>query len=255
MPETTAAVVFDVGNVLVQWDPRHLLRKLYKSEAEAQWVFENVVNLDWIFHLDKGRPLSELVEERAAEFPDHAPAIRAYETRFLETIPGPVDGTAELVEELAARHVPLYAITNFGIETWTAFRPTQPVLDHFRDIVVSGHELIAKPDPAIFHLAERRFGHPADAMLFIDDNAHNIEAARALGWQVHHFIDAPMLAADLLVVRAATARRGITLGVRAGYRLAPNRPDWRYRGEAASGGPVDQAKGPIVRLTLGVGGR
>ena len=94
--------------------------------------------------------------------------------------------------------MPLYSITNFGVDAWAMFRPTFPVLDHFRDIVVSGHERLIKPDRAIFDLAAARFGHAPEAMLFIDDNADNIAAARALGWQVHHFLDdAAALEADL----------------------------------------------------------
>ena len=96
-----------------------------------------------------------------------------------------------------ARGVPLYAITNFGADTWAMFRPTFPLLDHFRDIVVSGHERLVKPGAEIFHLAAARFGHDPAEMLFIDDNAANVAAAAALGWQVHHFTAAEALAVDL----------------------------------------------------------
>lgn len=191
------AVVFDVGRVLVEWDLRLLLRTLYPSEAEAQWAFENVVSEAWHFQHDCGRDLAEMVAERSAEFPGHAHAIAAYASRFNETIPGLVPGTPELVERLAARGVPLYAITNFAAKFWNDYRPTEPLFDHFRDVVVSGAEKLAKPDPAIYFLAERRFGHPAGAMLFVDDNLANVEAARACGWQAHHFTDAVTLEAEL----------------------------------------------------------
>jgi 2-haloacid dehalogenase len=191
------AVVFDVGGVLFEWDLRCLLRKLYATEDEARWAFENVVSLDWHFQHDCGRDLAEMVAERSAQFPNHAHAIEAYATRFLETIPGPVRGTAELVEELALRGVPLFAITNFPETFWNEFHPTAPVVRHFRDVVVSGREGLAKPDPEIFALAERRFGHPAEAMLFIDDNMANVDAARTRGWRAHHFTGADRLAAEL----------------------------------------------------------
>ena len=191
------AVVFDVGGVLFRWDMRCLLRKLYASEEEAQWAYENVVSLEWHFEHDCGRDLDEMVAERVAEFPAHAHAVIAYKERFLETIPGRVAGTAELVEELAVRGVPLFAITNFPDRFWDEFVPTAPVTRHFRDVVVSGKVKLAKPDPAIFRLAETRLGHPAGAMLFIDDTARNIEAARACGWQAHHFTGADGLAAEL----------------------------------------------------------
>lgn len=191
------AVVFDVGRVIVQWDLRNLFAKLIDDERELDWFLANVVTEEWHFEHDAGRPLSEMVPERKALFPHHAELIEAYATRFLETIPGRVPGTAELIESLAMREVPLFAITNFGSEFWGMFRPTEPVLDHFADIVVSGRECLAKPEPAIFQLAARRFGHAPEAMLFIDDNAANIEAARDEGWQVHHFTEAPALRRDL----------------------------------------------------------
>ena len=191
------AVVFDVGRVLYQWDLGHLLRKVERDPERLRVLVSEVVTEDWHFEHDQGRPLAEMVPERIALFPEHEAAIRAYATRFNETIPGPVDGSHALVERLDARGIPLFAITNFGHEFWAGFRPTAPVFDRFRDIVVSGTEKLAKPDAAIFELAESRFGHPAGRMLFVDDNEANIAAARELGWQVHHFFDAATLEEDL----------------------------------------------------------
>ena len=200
MPETDPiqAVVFDVGRVLVHWDMRALFRKLIADPAELEWFCTTVVTEAWHYQHDAGRPLAEMVAERKAEFPACAALIDAYATRFNETIPGPIEGTVTLVEALAARGVPLFAITNFGADLWPRFRPTLPVLGRFRDIVVSGAEKIAKPDPAIYALAERRFGLPGPAMLFIDDNAANIAAARAAGWHGHHFSDPARLEQDLV---------------------------------------------------------
>lgn len=197
MSSTVKAVVFDVGRVIVQWDLRYLFAKLIEDEDRLDWFLANVVTEEWHFEHDAGRPLSDMVPERKARFPDHAELIDAYAERFLETIPGPVAGTAELIRALDKSGVPLFAITNFGADFWEMFRPTQPVLNHFRDIVVSGQEQLAKPDPAIFRLAQQRFGHAPEEMLFIDDNPANIAAAKQEGWQVHHFVCAPGLAADL----------------------------------------------------------
>lgn len=192
------AVVFDVGRVLYEWDLRHLFAKLITDPAELEWFCTTVVTPEWHFQHDEGVPLAEMVPARKAEYPDHAHLIDAYATRFNESVPGPVAGSLELVEALHQRGVPLYAITNFGAEFWPPFRATAPVFEHFRDIVVSGDEKLAKPDPAIFDLAEARFGHPRARMLFIDDNAANIASAAHLGWQVHHFTQgADALAADL----------------------------------------------------------
>lgn len=192
------AVVFDVGKVLVEWDLREIYRDLIPDPAERDWFVANVVTPEWHFQHDAGRPLAEIVPERIAEFPEHAALIRRYATHFNDSIPGPVPGTMELAEALAEAGVPLYGITNFGAEFWPAFRPNWPVFRHFRDVVVSGTEKLVKPDPAIYALAASRFGHAPQAMLFIDDNAANIASARDCGWQAHHFIDAPTLAADLV---------------------------------------------------------
>lgn len=192
------AVVFDVGRVLIQWDLRALFAKLIEDAEELDWFLANVVTEEWHFQHDGGRPLAEMVPERKLAFPGHAALIDAYAARFLETIPGRIPGTDALVERLAERGVPLFAITNFGAEFWAQFRPTETLLDRFADIVVSGDERIAKPDPAIFALAAERFGHTPERMLFIDDNRANVDAAAALGWQVHHFTDADKLERDLL---------------------------------------------------------
>ena len=139
-----------------------------------------------------------MVAERCTEFPEYRAPIEAYGSRFNETIPGPVPGSLELVERLHRAGVPLYAITNFGADTWAGFRPTAPVFDLFRDVVVSGCERLVKPDPAIFDLAARRFGHRPEAMLFVDDVLANVDGARACGWQVHHFRAAAGLEAELV---------------------------------------------------------
>ncbi len=191
------AVVFDVGRVLYQWHLRHLFEKIVDDRARLETLLGEVVTEEWHFEHDRGRTLGEMVPERIALYPEFEPEIRAYATRFNETIPGPVPGSHALVERLDARSVPLYAITNFGAEFWAGFRPSEPIFDRFRDIVVSGEEKLAKPDPAIFALAEARFGRSASTMLFIDDNRANVDAAAACGWHVHHFTDAAALESDL----------------------------------------------------------
>jgi 2-haloacid dehalogenase len=194
---TPQAVVFDIGRVLVQWSIRALYEKLIADPAQLDWFLSHVVSEQWHLQHDTGVPLAEMIVARSAEFPEHRQLIEAYGPRWLETVPGPVPGTHVLVERLVARRVPLYAITNFGADSWAMFRPTFPILDHFRIIVVSAHERLTKPDPAIYALAAARFGHAPGKMLFIDDSAANIAAAEACGWQTHHFIDAAGLEADL----------------------------------------------------------
>ena len=191
------SVIFDVGRVLFDWDLRYLFARLIADKDELEWFVTNVVTPQWHFQHDAGRPLAEMLPELKARFPDHAPLIDVYATRFNETIPGPMPGSLELVERLDAAGVPLFAITNFGHEFWEAFRPTQPVFDRFRDIVVSGTEKLMKPDPAIYRLAIERFGIDSAGALFIDDVAKNIEGAESVGIAGHRFVDAATLEADL----------------------------------------------------------
>ena len=195
------AAVFDVGRVLYQWRLGALFEKLTADPAELDHVLSKVITEEWHFQHDAGRPLAEMVPERIAQFPGYERFLAAYATRFNETIPGPVPGSLEIVQELHTAGIPLHAITNFGAEFWAAFCPTAPIFDLFRDIVVSGEEKLVKPDPAIFALAARRFGHLPGAMLFIDDNSANVASARKFGWQAHLFVDPAHLRA-LLVERA-----------------------------------------------------
>lgn len=191
------AVVFDVGRVLVQWDMRLLFAKLIDDPERLDWFCSTVVTEEWHADHDAGRDLGEMLAARKAEFPGHDHLIDAYATRFLETIPGNVPGSHEIVRELAGQKVPLFAITNFASAFWREFRASEPLFDLFGDIVVSGDEKLAKPDPRIFELAARRFGFAPAEMLFIDDNAANVASAQGLGWHVHHFTDAAGLRADL----------------------------------------------------------
>lgn len=195
--ESPTAVVFDIGRVIIRWNLRYLFEKLIDDAGELDWFLANVVTEEWHHQQDEGRPLAEMVPERIALFPDHEPLIRAYATRFAETYPENIPGTLDLIERLSARDVPLFGLSNFGADFWDEFLASQPVLEGFRDIVVSGHETVAKPDPAIYAVAEDRFGLPPEELFFIDDKPENIAAARARGWHGHVFTDAVSLEADL----------------------------------------------------------
>nr|WP_298925366.1 HAD-IA family hydrolase [uncultured Erythrobacter sp.] len=193
MSDVRNAVVFDVGRVLYEWNLRNLFEKLIGDEEELDWFLANVVTEEWHFQHDRGVKLDVMVPARIAEFPQHEPLIRAYAARFNETVPGPVAGTHSLVERLAANGVPLFCLTNFGEEFWEGFRPTKPIFDHFKAIIVSGTELVAKPDPRIYEITEARSGRTGSQLFFTDDNPANIEAARARGWDAHLFTDAASL--------------------------------------------------------------
>ena len=192
------AVVFDVGRVLFHWQLAALFEKLIDDRDELDWFLANVVTEEWHFEHDRGRAIADMVDERIALYPQYEAHIRAYAERFNETIPGPVEGSHALVERLAGAGVPLYCLTNFGDEFWQMFRPDQPIFDLFEDIIVSGVEKIAKPEPRIYEIVEHRSGRSGAQLFFTDDNAANIAAARARGWDAHLFTDAPALEAQLV---------------------------------------------------------
>ena len=187
------SVVFDVGGVLYDWHPRYLYRKLIDDPDRLEWFLANVVTLEWHFQHDEGRPCAETTAELIERFPEHRDLIAVYDERWLETVPGPIPGMIELVGQLAAVGVPLYAITNFSHEFWPRFKATAPVFTPFRDIVVSGDERLVKPDPRIFELAKRRFSVAPGEALFIDDRADNVAAAEAAGFVGHVFEGADRL--------------------------------------------------------------
>lgn len=191
------AVVFDVGNVLVDWNVRAFYAPLIPDPARLDWFLGHVVTPAWHFQHDAGRPFAETSAELIARFPAEADLIRQFGPRFNETITGPIPGMPELVAALAARGVPIFGITNFSHEFWPPFRAEWPLFDHFADIIVSGTERLTKPDPAIYQLALRRFGLAPGEGIFIDDRDDNAEAAAANGFVAHRFRDAPTLAAEL----------------------------------------------------------
>jgi 2-haloacid dehalogenase len=192
------SVIFDIGHVLYDWDPRFLYGRLFEDERALDAFLRDVATREWHFQHDAGRPFAETSAELIARHPEHAAAIAAWGPRFSEQIPGPMPGMAELVEELDAAGVPLFAITNFSGEFFPPFRAREAALfDRFRDIVVSGEEKVTKPDAAIYRLALARFGLAAEEALFVDDNAANVDGARAVGIASHHFRDAATLRAEL----------------------------------------------------------
>jgi 2-haloacid dehalogenase len=192
-----SGVVFDVGNVLFSWDPRFLYERLIDDDRALDAFLREVITHEWHFQHDAGRPFSETSAELVAKHPQHRALIELWGPRFNESLGPAVAGMVELVEELDANGVPLFAITNFSGEFWTPFRDTQPVFARFRDIVVSGTERLVKPDRAIYKLALRRFGMAPETLIFIDDRAENVAGAEAVGMRGHLFRDAASLRAEL----------------------------------------------------------
>lgn len=193
-------VVFDIGNVLVHWEPRALYRKIFATEAEVEWFISNVCNSAWNQEQDRGRSFAEAVGEATARFPEHAEAIAAYDRRWHETVLGPIDGTVDILDELRQRGTPLYAITNFNQDKFRETLARFSFLGAFRDIVVSGDERVLKPDPAIYRLLLERNGLAAASCVFIDDSEKNVRGAEAVGMKAIHFTTPDALRTELMAL-------------------------------------------------------
>ncbi len=198
MTERRLNVVFDLGNVLLRWDPRFLFRQIFAGDEERmEWFLANICSNEWNIEQDKGRTFEEAVRMLAARHPDHAPHIHAYHERWHETLPGAIEGSVAILEELDQRGVPLYAITNFN---GPKFRETQnrfDFLNKFRDIVVSGEVEMLKPDREIFEHFLARNDLAAGDCLFIDDNRDNVRGARTVGLDAIVFESPEQLRRDL----------------------------------------------------------
>jgi len=174
-------VIFDLGNVLIGWDPRRLYRQLIEDEAQMEWFLREVCSSAWNEQQDAGRPWAEGTALLRAQFPEHAELIDAYHLRWKETLLGPIEGSVALLQELKEHGVRLLALTNWSQETFPIARQLYPFLQWFEGIVVSGEERLVKPDPRIYQrLLERYQVDPATA-LYIDDSQRNVAAAEALG--------------------------------------------------------------------------
>ena len=194
MPTT---VVFDLGNVLVDWNPRHLYRKLFDDEAAMERFLAEVITRDWIIAWDMGRPMADGIAELAARHPRHGGEIAASHARWNEMIPGAIDGSVKILAELKQRGTPLYALTNWSAETFPIARPRFPFLEWFDGIVVSGEIKMVKPDPAIYRHLLRTHRLEAADCVFIDDSPANVAGAEDVGLKGLRFTSPAQLRRDL----------------------------------------------------------
>ncbi|MET0387489.1 MAG: HAD family phosphatase [Polyangiales bacterium] len=191
-------VVFDLGNVLLGWDPRVLYRKLFAEEHAMEVFLRDVCTHDWNLEQDRGRSFAEGVAELTARHPEALHAlIRAYDERWVEMLTGEIAGTVALLERLHAAGTPLYALTNWNQDKFAHARERYLCLQRFRGIVVSGDERLVKPDPAIYTCLLDRYGLSARDCVFIDDSPKNVAGAQVVGMHGLHFRDPEQLARDL----------------------------------------------------------
>ena len=181
------AVVFDIGGVLLDWNPRHLYRNLFDDEDAMERFLDQVCTLEWHAAHDLGTPFAVSCARLAAEHPEHADMIWAWGRRSEEMIAGPIEGTVAILRALQDRGIACYALTNMEAETYPQRRERYEFLRWFDGTVVSSAEGIAKPDAEIFTRLLRRFGLTAATTLLIDDSAANVAGAQAVGMQAVRF--------------------------------------------------------------------
>lgn len=196
-PEITS-IVFDLGGVLIDWNPRYLYRKIFSSEDEVTWFLENICTSEWNDEQDAGRSFEEATKSLIAKHPELEVPISAWYGRWQETIQGPIQGTVEILKELKEQNkYPLYALTNWSAETFPWALDNFSFLHWFKGIVVSGHEKCRKPFPEFYRILFDRYSLVPEKALFIDDNIKNIEGANALGLHTIHFRSPKQLAGEL----------------------------------------------------------
>ena len=198
LPTQRRVVVFDLGGVLLDWNPRHLYRKLFPGDEAAMEDFlANVCTVEWNERQDAGRAFADAVAEILPRHSDKAHLIEAFGRRFGEMIAGPIDGTVDILADLKRKGVPRYALTNWSAETYPTQSERFEFLSWFDGIVVSGDEGVIKPDPRIFHILLERYRIDPREAVFIDDNPANAEAAASLGIHGIHFRSPELLRREL----------------------------------------------------------
>lgn len=190
-------VVFDVGNVLIGWDPRNLYRRIFSDTERMEWFLTHVCSPEWNARLDLGRPWQEGIDELVGRFPGFAAEIRAYRERWHEMVPGPVAGMPELFAALGLAGFKRYAITNFSAPTFEESKSRFAFLREFDGVAVSGELGICKPDPAIFQWLIERYGIAPARAVYVDDSPANVAIAGELGFHAVLFEDAEAFADKL----------------------------------------------------------
>ena len=191
------AFIFDLGKVIVDWDPRYLLHEIAPEEERLKFLVEEVLDLDWFRSVDAGYPLSKAISDRSEIYPEYANAMQMYVDRWPETIRGYFEGTLDIVRQLHAAKFPLFILSNWAEDTWVRVEKEMTFLGYFQDRIISGQVGIAKPDRAIFKMAQERFQIDPKTTLFIDDAQENIDTAIAADFEAVLFETPEKLASDI----------------------------------------------------------
>lgn len=193
-------VIFDLGNVLIEWDRRNLYSKLIDDADELDHFLDTVMTLEVNAQLDRGTPLGEVVRPVAERNPKYRELIEVFAERWIETLGDVITGSVDILLELASREVPLFALSNWGRDTFALIESDYEFFQAFDAMVISGQEGVVKPDPEIFEILCERHGLTPQRSVFIDDSPVNVEAALALGFDALLF-ESPALLRSQLVER------------------------------------------------------
>jgi HAD superfamily hydrolase (TIGR01509 family) len=180
-------VVFDIGNVLLRWNPRNLYRKTFTDEERMERFLATALGMDFVAHTDIAADFSGAIEARAKEFPEYADELRLFDERWVETLGGPIEENVALLRRLKAAGRPVHALSNFAAEKFAVAREQFDFLNEFDTAVISGHVGAVKPHPRIYEILFAHTGRRPDELLFIDDSPANVRASEALGMAAIHF--------------------------------------------------------------------
>lgn len=198
MTKKIDTIIFDLGAVLIDWNPRYLYRKIFKTEDEITWFLENICTSEWNDEQDAGRSFQEATEVLLKKHPDWEVPVRAWYDRWHETIQGPITGTVDILRNIRdAKTYRLYALTNWSAETFPWALENFEFLHWFEGIVVSGVEKMRKPFPEFYQILFDRYNVDPRSSVFIDDNIKNIESGKKLGLTTIHFKTPEQLSEDL----------------------------------------------------------
>jgi haloacid dehalogenase superfamily, subfamily IA, variant 3 with third motif having DD or ED/haloacid dehalogenase superfamily, subfamily IA, variant 1 with third motif having Dx(3-4)D or Dx(3-4)E len=192
------AIIFDFGNVLLEWNPRYVYQRFFPNDPEAmERFFKEVSFADWNLQQDKGRPFVEGVAILSKQFPHYSHLIQAYQDHWIDSVGAAYDGTIEILKQLKQAGYRLYGLSNWSAETFPFAREKYDFFDLFDDFVISGEVGYVKPDPEIFNIMLEKIGKPAEECLFIDDALTNINQAQKMGFVTIHFQSPEHLAVAL----------------------------------------------------------
>lgn len=198
MSSTIKAIIFDYGNVLLDWNPRNVYRRYFPDDPEGMENFLREINfMEWNAHQDRGRPFAEGVDILSRHFPQYAELIRAYHENWVDSIGEAFTGTVEILKQLKQAGYPLYGFSNWSAETFPYARARYDFFDLFDDMVISGAVGFVKPEPEIYQIMLDKLGRPARECLFIDDSLPNIQQANKIGFATIHFQSPSQLEKEL----------------------------------------------------------